>query len=74
MWWIKDSEEAISEEVVEADHPVSWMELPRRYYSKWNKVELIPYCFISFIKQYIFNIIVKKLLDVDAVSDRMKSR
>ena len=41
MWRIQDSEEAIGEEVVEADHPGSWMELPEKILSKWNKVEFI---------------------------------
>ena len=40
MWRIQDSEEAIGEEVVEAEHPGSWMELPEKILSKWIKVEL----------------------------------
>ena len=33
-----------------------------------NKVEFIYNCFLSFIKQYIFKMIVKKLLEVGALS------
>ena len=33
-------EEAIGEEVVEADHPGSWRKLQEKMLSKWNKVEL----------------------------------
>ena len=38
MWRIQDLEEA---EVVEADHPGIWMELPEKISSKTNKVEFI---------------------------------
>ena len=38
MWWEQESEDVIGEEVVEADHPGSWMELPEKILSKWNKV------------------------------------
>ena len=39
-WTINFSEEAIGEEVVEADHPGSWRKLQEKMLSKWNKVEL----------------------------------
>ena len=74
MWRINDSEEAIGEKVVEADRPGSWMELQENILSKWNKVEFIYNCVLSFIKQYIFNIIVKKFLDVDALSVWMNAK
>ena len=73
MWRINESEEAIGEEVVEADHPGNWMELQETIMSKSNKVEFISNCFLLFIKQYILNIIVKKFLDVDALSDWMNA-
>ena len=37
---INFSEEAIGEEIVEADHPGSWQKLQEKMLSKWNKVEL----------------------------------
>jgi hypothetical protein len=46
MWRIQDSEEAIGEEVVKADHPGSWMELSEKILSKWNKVGFISISFL----------------------------
>ena len=74
MWWINYSEEAIGEEVVEADHSGSWRKLQEKILSKWNKVEFIYNCFLSFIKQYIFKMIVKKLLEVGALSYWVNAR